>query len=119
MKPIKLLSDFLGGITFPHYTKFKDKDNQMTAGVVYDSENPLNIGDHVVFLDLQKNLRVFSVKEIKDIRLARGDWSFRGKKKTMFCSITTSLVGFWNPIREHEDGGVVSPEYITDKKEAA
>ena len=118
MKPLVLISNFLGGITFPHYTKFKEDNGVLIASVVYDSlQKPIK-GDCVTHRDLQKNTRIFEIKETTGHRKAKGDWSFRGDLETMFCEITAKQVGFWNPIKDHPDGGTVSAEYITDKKAA-
>jgi hypothetical protein len=119
MKPIVLISDFLGTITLPHYTKFKDHTNSFDAGVVYDKDHPLNDGDYVTLYDLNKNTRVFVVSSTDGHRLAKGDWAFKRPKEVMFCTLSATLVGYWNPIKEHQEGGVVSPEYISDKKAAA
>jgi hypothetical protein len=118
MKPTVLISDFLGSITFPHFTKCKEDGGVLTASVVYDADSPLQDGDFVTHLPLNKNTRVFRVSKREDVRKAKGDWSFR-KGATMFCKITANQVGFWNPIKDHAEGGEVSPEYITDKKAAA
>lgn len=118
MKPVCLISDFLGKITFPHYTKYKDEKFLLSSGVVYDPAERMVVGDLVTIHELKKNTRVFSVTKSDGHRLAKGDWSFNSFKP-MFCEIEAKHIGFWNPIKDHPEGGTVEVNYITDKKEAA
>lgn len=118
MKPTVLISDFLGRISFPHYLKKKDSDKAIEAEIVFDPDVPVEVGGMVTLIELQKNTRIFEVTKVVGKRKAKGDWSFSNVWPS-WCKIEAKHVGFWNAIKEHPDGGVVSPEYITDKKVAA
>lgn len=99
MKPITLLSDFLGGITLPHYLKKQEIGDGVSAEVVFDPSAPLEVGHHVAFIGLEKNVRIFEIVNISDTRKAKGDWSFK-KVYPKWCKIQTKHIGFYDDIKE-------------------
>ena len=108
MKPKVLLSNFLGGVTLPHYLKKKEEPlGTITAEIVYDKKDPIQVGDEVSVMDLGKNVRCFKVESIDGARKAKGDWSFR-KEPPMWAKITAVHSGYYDDVNEN-----VVPERLT------
>lgn len=100
MKPKALLSNFLGGVTLPHYLKKKEEPlGTITAEVVYDKKDPISVGDEVSVIDLAKNVRCFKVQSVEGVRKAKGDWSFR-KETPMWATITAVHSGYYDDANE-------------------
>jgi len=112
MKPQCLLSDFFGNVTFPHWLKFKDNTQDISAEIVFLDSEEIVVGSLVTIHQLQKNTRVFKVSEVTDKRKAKGDWK-NYIEWPKWGKIKATLVGFWDTTNE-----TISPEYITEKKAA-